>query len=428
MSLKQIVVRVLRKFAYVVLFVLFLAYGPIPPYTNFTEVIQFVPTIPLEGILALEDKLKTAELYHKGDLIGAETFAQYNGELYASLSNGEVVKLNENDEIETVVKTGKPCKGYFEERICGRAMGIKFDNKGNLFVADAYYGISKVDIKTGKKELLISPDQLIGGRKPKVFNSLSLAKNGDIYWSDSSSNFHIDDILYDMLADPSGRLIHYNATSGENTVLIDKLAFSNGVLLSDNEEFVINSETPRNKIHRYYLKGSKKGTADIFIDGLPGTPDNIQSDGRGGFIVALYLGVSDDHPSLIQLLGNKPFVRRIAARFMGLVEYVFNILNDIYPTEFFQKAVHFIGFGSTVTILNPPRVTVLRISKEGRILNCLHNLNKHVSQLSEAYIFKDKLYLGSPYNDYIGRISLVDIGWGELDQTGSTMNGNGRKM
>ncbi|XP_056640145.1 adipocyte plasma membrane-associated protein Hemomucin-like [Diorhabda sublineata] len=408
--------KVFRKCGYVVLFVIFLGYGPIPPYTNFTEVIQFAPTIPLEGTLVLEDKLKTSELYHKGDLIGAETFAQYDGELYASLIKGEVVKLKENNEIETVVKTGNTCRGYFEEKLCGRAMGIKFDIHGNLFVADSYYGIFKVDVKTGTKELLISPDEQIGGKKPKVFNSLAVAKNGDIYWSDSSSDFTFDDIVYDILSDSSGRLIHYNATSRENTILIDKMSFSNGVMLSDDEDFVINSELLRNRIQRYHLKGTLKGTADIFIDGLPGMPDNIQSDGRGGFLVALYMGISDDNPSIIQLLGNKPFVRKIAAKFMGLIEFIFNILNEIYPTDFFQKITHFIGHGSSMKILNPSRVTVLRLSKEGEILDCLHNLNGRISQLSEAYIFKDKLYFGSPYNDFIGRILLTEVGWGKLIQ------------
>lgn len=37
----------------------------------------------------------------------------------------------------------------FEEDICGRPLGLKFDNAGNLYVADAYYGIFKYNIAKG---------------------------------------------------------------------------------------------------------------------------------------------------------------------------------------------------------------------------------------------------------------------------------------
>lgn len=37
----------------------------------------------------------------------------------------------------------------YEEAICGRPLGMHFDKDGRLYVADAYYGLFKVDIKTG---------------------------------------------------------------------------------------------------------------------------------------------------------------------------------------------------------------------------------------------------------------------------------------
>lgn len=106
------------------------------------------PAVPLEGKLALNDKLDNAELWHKGDFVGPEAFAEYNGELYTSIHGGDIVKLT-GRHITPVVKFGKPCKGVFEERLCGRPLGLEFDRNGALYVADAYYGIFKVDIKTG---------------------------------------------------------------------------------------------------------------------------------------------------------------------------------------------------------------------------------------------------------------------------------------
>jgi hypothetical protein len=40
--------------------------------------------------------------------------------------------------------------GFIDEAVCGRPLGLKFDKKGNLFVADAYYGIFQVDVNKSK--------------------------------------------------------------------------------------------------------------------------------------------------------------------------------------------------------------------------------------------------------------------------------------
>lgn len=66
------------------------------------------------------------------------------------------------------------------------------------------------------------------------------------------------------------RLFHYDAAKNKSKVLLDGLWFANGVALSPKEDFVLVSETARSQIRRYYLKGEKKGTDDIFVDGLPG--------------------------------------------------------------------------------------------------------------------------------------------------------------
>lgn len=42
-------------------------------------------------------------------------------------------------------------------------------------------------------------------------------------------------------------------------------------------------------MYRYHLKGAKKGTKEMFIEGLPGVPDNVRSNGKGGFYVSLVM-------------------------------------------------------------------------------------------------------------------------------------------
>lgn len=52
---------------------------------------------------------------------------------------------------------------------------------------------------------LVSVDQEIDGKKPKLPNSVTVASNGDLYWTDSSTEFILQDGIFDMLADGSGR-------------------------------------------------------------------------------------------------------------------------------------------------------------------------------------------------------------------------------
>lgn len=54
------------------------------------------------------------------------------------------------------------------------------------------------------------------------------------------------------------------------------------------EDFVLVNETYRYRIVRYWLKGPKAGTHEVFIDNLPGFPDNISSNRKGTFWLALF--------------------------------------------------------------------------------------------------------------------------------------------
>lgn len=98
----------------------------------------------------------------------------------------------------------------FEESRCGRPLGLAFDTQGNNLIAvDGYYGLWEVDLTTNKKKQLISPSQELPGksiaRPAKTFNSVTVDKKGDIYWTDSSSDFTIEDLVFASFANPSGR-------------------------------------------------------------------------------------------------------------------------------------------------------------------------------------------------------------------------------
>lgn len=40
-------------------------------------------------------------------------------------------------------------------------------------------------------------------------------------------------------------------------------------------------------LRRYFLKGKNQGQKEIFVDNLPGLPDNIRPSNRGGYYIVM---------------------------------------------------------------------------------------------------------------------------------------------
>lgn len=186
------------------------------------------------------------------------------------------------------------------------------------------------------------------------------------------------------------------------------LGFANGVILSDDESFVIVSETTNSRIIKYNLKGSKAGQQEIFAEGLPGVPDNINSDKQGGFLVSLIILIDSNNPYLIQSLIPHPYIRKMLLRLFYLIEAPFKLLQDIYPNYYSERILHALGSLNIAKCIQPNRTSViLRMDKTGKILDTL--LMKNVSDISSAYIYNGYLWLGSPWNEYIIRVSLKQV-------------------
>lgn len=96
------------------------------------------------------------------------------------------------------------------------------------------------------------------------------------------------------------------------------------------------------RVLRYYLKGPKRGQHDVFIDNLPGLPDNLNSDGVGNVIVSLVLPVDGKNVLVPQMLGQFPLIRKLISRILALVEGGFKLVDRLYPCELAKKGVHWV--------------------------------------------------------------------------------------
>lgn len=318
------------------------------------------PAPAMTGVLEPNDTLMKAELLGRGQLHGPEdTAVDARGRVYAGLHDGRIVRIEADGRVATFVDTR------------GRPLGMDFDAAGNLIVADAYKGLLSIDPQGQIKVLTTEAE----GVPFKFTDDLDIASNGTIYFSDASSRFEQPDYLLDLLeARPHGRLLSYNPHSGETRVLLNDLYFANGVALSANEDFVLVNETYRYRITRYWLKGEQAGTHDVFIDNLPGLPDNLQGDRAGTFWVAL------------------PTPRKADADFLHRHPWLKAQLAKL-PRALWPKAIPY-GFA-------------IAINEQGEIIRSLHDTSgSHLRMVTSVKPVGDYLYFGSLDNDRIGRLKI----------------------
>jgi len=314
----------------------------------------------MTGVLEPNDLLQQAELLAKGKVNGPEEIAvDEKGRIYFGTPAGTISRLLPDGVIEMFTETG------------GRPLGMKFDQKGNLIVADANKGLLSVDPQGSIMILATSADHV----PFKCTNALDIAKNGTIYFTDASDKFSLKDYLFDMLeARPHGRFMRYDPATGTVTVLLRGLNFANGVALSRDEDFVLVNETYKYRIHRCWLAGPKAGTSDMFIENLPGFPDNISSNGKGKFWLALFTVRND----VLDVLHQYPMIKSLLSKL---------------PVSWWSKSKRY-GF-------------VVAIDERGNITETLQDpTGEHLYDVTSAQEYAGYLYLGSLHADRIGKLKV----------------------
>ncbi|UTW56810.1 SMP-30/gluconolactonase/LRE family protein [Kordiimonas sp. SCSIO 12610] len=278
---------------------------------------------------AQNDGLADAEVISLGEgMYGPEDVAvDESGRIYGGLHDGRIVRILPDGTQEVFADTK------------GRPLGLHFDQTGNLIVADSWKGLLSIDPAGEITVLTTEADGL-----PFAFtDDLDIASDGKIYFSDASSKYTQPDYVLDLLeARGHGRLLVFDPATGETKSLLDNLYFANGIALSKNEDFVLVNETGRYRITRYWLKGEKAGSSDIFVDNLPGFPDGVSSNRNGVFWVAMPTPRSADvdnaHPSPFtkKLLSKLPKFMQPAAIKYGLVlafDEEGNLLGSYHDTD-----------------------------------------------------------------------------------------------
>jgi sugar lactone lactonase YvrE len=246
-----------------------------------------------------------------GDEVGPEHIATGpDGRLYAAMESGRLLRLSaDGKNREVFASTG------------GRVLGFDFDPAGRMIAADPMKGLLAI-AADGRVTVLV--DRTSAGDPVRYANSVAVAPDGTIYFTDASTRFapaewggtYEASVLDILEQSASGRVLAYDPTSGSTRVVARGLSFANGIALSADGRTLFVTETGRYRIWKIDGRArdldvqSGSPQAGILIDNLPGYPDNLMR-GRDG---RLWVGLFRPRNPAADGLAQKPFVRTILLR------------------------------------------------------------------------------------------------------------------
>ncbi|VVM96846.1 SMP-30/gluconolactonase/LRE family protein [Pseudomonas fluorescens] len=314
------------------------------------------------GIFAENRRLQGMERVGAVDIDGPEALLLENDDtLITGLHDGRLISTSLDGKSRKVLAdTG------------GRPLGLARHPNGLLVIADAVKGLLSLDAQ-GR---LVALTTEAGGVPFGFTDDVVIDKPGHYaYFSDASSRFgygHDGEAVIEHGGD--GRLLRYDFQSGKTTVVLDKLEFANGVAMGPDDAYVLVNETGAYRISRYWLTGPKAGTHDLFIDNLPGLPDNLSFNGHDRFWVALYA----PRNALLDGTAAHPFVRKMIVRAMTVL----------------PKPVEKRGF-------------VLGLDLEGKVIaNLQDGSSDSYAPITTVREYGDWLYFGSLKAQHMARLPL----------------------
>ncbi len=305
------------------------------------------PNPGLTGDFSPNDQLSKVATISMPAMGPEDVACDAEGIFYTGLIDGSILRWQEGSPPETITNTG------------GRPLGLVVDPAGSLVIADAERGLIKMD-PDGRIQVLT--DQYKGQRL-RFVDDLAIEQSGRIWFSDASQRFGFTENLLDFFeGSMTGRLMSYDQSDGRVEVHMDGLFFANGVALGPDDTFVLVNETGLGRVHRYWLAGERAGTSELFIEHLPGTPDNINFDGEDTFWIAM--------PSLrssIDAMAGLPWLRRMIS---------------VLPSSWLAVAADVSSF-------------VVGVNLDGKITTNLQDPELGYNYITSATPCGDTLWLGS---------------------------------
>ncbi|CAN6245023.1 unnamed protein product [Urochloa humidicola] len=171
--------------------------------------------------------------------------------------------------------------------MCGRPLGLRFhEESGDLYIADAYKGLMRVGQGGGEAKVLVNK---VDGIPLRFTNGVYVDQvTGEVFFTDSSMNYQRSQHeRVTATRDSTGQLMKYDPKTNHVTTLQSGITYPNGIAISADRTHLVVALTGPCKLMRHWIKSPKAGTWEPLTD-LPGYPDNVRADTKGGFWVALH--------------------------------------------------------------------------------------------------------------------------------------------
>ncbi|XP_075673793.1 protein STRICTOSIDINE SYNTHASE-LIKE 4-like [Castanea sativa] len=285
------------------------------------------------------------------------------GTLYTATRDGWIKRMYRNGSWEDWKMTNRQT-----------LLGITITKEGDLIACDTEEGLLKV----GEDGIVVLASH-VNGSKIRFADDVIEASDGSLYFSVASTKFDLHSWYLDVIeAKPHGQLLKYDPSSSETSILLEDLAFANGVALSRDQDYLVVCETWKFRCLKYWLKGEDKGKTEIFVENLPGGPDNIKLAPDGSFWIALLQLTSEG----LEFVHSSKVSKHMIAAFPKLIKRVNGV---------FGKAM------------------VVNVATDGKIIKKFDDPEgKVMSFVTSALEFEDHLYLGSLNSNFVGKLPLED--------------------
>ncbi|RUT80759.1 SMP-30/gluconolactonase/LRE family protein, partial [Mesorhizobium sp. M7A.T.Ca.US.000.02.2.1] len=260
-------------------------------------------------------------------------------------------------------------------------LGLAFAPNGDLLTCVGGMGVyrvspdgtvAKVTDETNRSLLSVIDDSRL-----RLPDDLDIAPDGRIFFSEATIRYEMSEWAVDALEGRgNGRLICHDPRTGSTRTILRGLIFPNGVTICRDGQSLLFAETWACRISRYWFDGPDKGKREIFLDNLPGYPDNLNRGSDGTYWIAL-LGM---RTRTFDLAMRKPGFRRRMAKRIAADEWLFPNIN---------------------------RGCVLRVSETGEIIDALWDeAGENHPSITSTCEHKGWLYLGGVSNNRIGRVRI----------------------
>uniref|UniRef100_A0A7I4YN94 Str_synth domain-containing protein n=1 Tax=Haemonchus contortus TaxID=6289 RepID=A0A7I4YN94_HAECO len=352
-------------------------------------VFRLPPPIPFEDELSPNKRLEKAELLLEDQIYGPESIAvnQKTGMVYTGLKTGLICEIDLNKKMKILravrLTSLEGCDGsYHSMTKCGRPLGMRLHPlTGELYVLDAYLGLFSINWETEKVRQYFAGGAAITNDDSAIptryLNDFDFLPDGNLVISESSTKFDDRDFIYDLLEHrPNGRILAYNPETEELKVLKDDLYFPNGIEAIRGKVFI--AEMGNARILRL---SPSSGNLSVFVDNLPGYPDNIRRASDGSFWVPIAAIRSEAD----NWLAARPSLRSLMTKLLS------------------PQMVHVVA----EWMANKYGLVLKVDSGTGKIIESLHDPTGRVSDVSTA--IEDghgNLLMGSDANYYLARLRL----------------------